>query len=90
MSFPFSEPDWTSIKTDLARRIRELRQELYGENGGPLLAEKLRIPYRELHDYESGGMVPAESILRLIEITGVDPHWLLTGAGDRFRDSGDT
>jgi len=84
MDLPDPEPDWTSIKTDLAKRIREVRQTLYGEHGGPLLARKLGIPYRELHEYENGGTVPADAILRLIEQTGVNPHWLLTGDGARF------
>ena len=30
----------------LARRVREIRSELYGEHGGPLLAEALHLPYR--------------------------------------------
>ncbi len=84
MSLPFPEADWKSIKSDLAKRIREIRQELYGEHGGPLLAKRLQIPYRDLHEYESGGTIPAHSILRLIELTGVNPHWLLTGEGKRF------
>jgi hypothetical protein len=89
MDFPFPEADWSSIKSELARRIREIRQELYGEHGGPLLARKLQISYRELHDYENGCTVPAHSILRLIEHTGVNPHWLLTGEGPRFLDGGE-
>ena len=84
MDLPSPEADWGSIKSDLAKRSRQIRQELYGEHGGPLLARKLRITYRELHLYETGGTVPAHSILRLIEQTGVNPHWLLTGEGDRF------
>jgi hypothetical protein len=86
MDLPPPEADWTSIKNDLAKRVREVRQELYGEHGGPLLAKKLRIPYRELHEYESGGAMPGHAILRLIEHTGVNPHWLLTGDGSRFLD----
>ena len=84
MDLPSPDADSDSIKNDLARRIREIRKELYGEHGGPLLARKLLIPYRELHLYETGGPVPAHSILRLIKHTGVNPHWLLTGEGDRF------
>jgi hypothetical protein len=67
-------------------RIREVRKSLYGENGGPLLAEALKISFPSLHEYESGRAIPAESLLRFIELTGVHPHWLLTGAGDRFAD----
>ncbi len=72
---------------DLGSRVREIRMALYGENGGPLLAEALKIPFPSLHAYESGGTIPAESILRFIELTGAHPHWLLTGDGERFRDA---
>ena len=81
-----SDCDWQTIKSDLAVRFREIRVALYGENGGPLLAEALGIPFRTLHNYESGCTIPAHSILRFIELTRVHPHWLLTGTGSRFQD----
>jgi hypothetical protein len=81
------DSDWQAIKSDLAVRFREIRIALYGENGGPLLAEALGIPFRTLHNYESGCTIPAHSILRFIELTRVHPHWLLTGLGSRFQDS---
>ena len=67
-------------------RIRDVRIALYGENGGPILARALGIPFRTLHNYEAGCTIPAHSILRFIKLTGVDPHWLLTGDGARFLD----
>ena len=81
------DPDWQALKSDLAVRFREIRIVLYGENGGPLLAEALGIPFRTLHNYESGCTIPAHSILRFIELTRVHPHWLLTGLGSRFQES---
>jgi hypothetical protein len=39
-----------------------------------------------LHNYESGCTIPAHSILRFIKLTGVHPHWLLTGNGEQFLD----
>ncbi|HKI19382.1 MAG TPA: hypothetical protein VKA15_15965 [Isosphaeraceae bacterium] len=81
-----SDSEWQSIKSDLGRRVREIRMALYGENGGPLLAEALRVPFPSLHDYENGSTIPGESILRFIELTGAHPHWLLTGDGERFLD----
>ena len=77
--------DWELIKIGLALRVREIREELYGEHGGPILADSLRIPFRTWHDYETGGMIPAQTILRFIEVTEVNPHWLLTGLGNKFR-----
>ena len=78
--------DWELIKIGLARRVREIREELYGEHGGPILAESLQIPFRTWHSYEAGGMIPAQTILRFIELTDVNPHWLLTGSGNKFQD----
>jgi hypothetical protein len=68
----------------LARRLREVREELYGEDGGPLLAERLRIPSRTLFNYESGVTVPAVVLLRFIKLTGVCPGWLMGDDGRKY------
>jgi len=88
MEEPLADSEWETLKGDLAVRLRDVRVALYGENGGPLLAEALGIPFRTLHGYESGCTIPAHSILRFIELTGVHPHWLLTGRGEQFLDGG--
>jgi hypothetical protein len=84
MEKSFQHSDWKAIRHDLARRIRQVREELYGEHGGPLLAAALELPFRTWHNYESGCTIPADSILRFIEITFAHPHWLLTGEGDKY------
>ena len=38
----------------LGRRVRQVRMDLYGENGGPMLAEALRLPFRTWVNYELG------------------------------------
>jgi hypothetical protein len=86
MEEPLQDPDWRALKSDLAARVRDVRIALYGEHGGPLLARALGIPFRTLHNYEAGCTIPAHSILRFIKLTGVDPHWLLTGNGAQFLD----
>jgi hypothetical protein len=68
----------------LARRVREIRQDLYGEAGGPALAGALGLPAETWANYEGGVIIPAWVILGLIELTGADPHWLLTGRGGRY------
>lgn len=73
-----------SIKLDLSRRVREIRKEMYGEHGGPMLAEKLEIPFRTWLNYEEGCTIPAQLILRFIEVTHADVHWLLTGDGEKY------
>ncbi|MDG3006682.1 hypothetical protein [Paludisphaera mucosa] len=78
------QPDWDVIKHDLSGRVREIRMELYGEHGGPMLASALEIPYRNWVRYESGASMPAQAMLRFLEVTGTSPHWLLTGDGPKF------
>ena len=85
MNEPSQRSDWQVIKFDLARRVREVREDLFGVHGGPLLAERLRIPYRIWHTYEVGHTIPGETLLRFIEVTETNPHWLLTGQGEKFR-----
>ena len=58
---------------ELACRLREVRLELYGEHGGPLLAEALEVPARTWAHYESGVTIPGLVLLRFIEATGGGP-----------------
>jgi hypothetical protein len=69
---------------DLALRVREIRQEMFGENGGPLLAEGLGLPFRTWLQYEAGRTMPAEVFLSFLELTHANPGWLLTGSGEKY------
>jgi hypothetical protein len=69
----------------LAGRLRAVRLELYGEHGGPLLAEALGLAARTWAHYESGITIPGWVLLRFIEVNGVETHWLLTGDGRKYR-----
>ena len=62
-----------------------LRSELYGNHGAPQLARRLGIPPRTWYNYEKGVTVPAEIILRVINVTSVEARWLLNGNGPKFR-----
>lgn len=81
-------PDWPTVKCALAERVREVREDLYGLHGGPMLADLLRLPFRTWVNYEGGCTIPAEVMLRFIELTGADPHWLLTGDGKKYLGRG--
>jgi hypothetical protein len=70
---------------NLASRVREIRREVFGEDGVPQLSEQLGFPARTWENCEAGVIIPGEVILRFIELTGADPHWLLTGEGERYR-----
>jgi hypothetical protein len=86
MERSYSQPDWLAVKNALAGRVRQVRRDLYGLHGGPLLAEALELPFRTWANYESGCTIPAHVILRFIEVTHADPHWLLTGEGRPYLD----
>ncbi len=79
------ESIWT--KGRLAERLRTVRSELFGERGGPELARRLGLPVRTWYNYEIGVTVPAEVLLRFVELTGVEPMWLLHGKGQQYRSS---
>jgi hypothetical protein len=81
-------PESIRVKHGLSDRLRSLRTEFYGERGGPDLARTLGIPVRTWYNYENGVTVPAEIILRIVELTSVEPVWLLRGEGTKFRENG--
>jgi hypothetical protein len=49
------------------------------------MARQLGVPIRTWYNYESGVTVPAEVLLRFMELTAVEPNWLLRGRGPKFR-----
>ena len=71
---------------DLTLRFREIREDLYGESGAQSLADALEVGVETWLNYESGVRMPAHVVLKLIDIARVNPHWLLTGQGDRHDD----
>ncbi|QEH32758.1 LexA repressor [Aquisphaera giovannonii] len=80
-------PESLRAKHALAERLASLRLELFGERGGPEMARRLGIPVRTWYNYEGGVTVPAEVVLRIIDLTSAEPQWLLTGKGPKFRQS---
>ncbi len=78
-------PETIRLKQSLSERLRELRTEFFGERGGPDMARTLGILVRTWYNYESGVTVPAEIILQVVELTSVEPVWLLRGEGPKFR-----
>lgn len=73
-----------SVKAQIASRLRDIRQELFGEHGGPELARRLNLPARTWYNYETGVTVPAEVLLAFIDQTGANPEWLLNGHGPKY------
>ena len=85
MARKMTSPDQEHLKLLLAERLKKVRVELFGEHGGPKLAHLLGIPARTWYNYEIGVTVPAEVILRFIDVTFVEPTWLLSGQGEKYR-----
>src|SRR5271169_5451341 len=79
-------PESVRAKLALAERLAALRSELFGDRGGPEMARRLGIPVRTWYNYEGGVTVPAEVILKIIELTSVEPMWLLHGKGPKYRN----
>lgn len=77
----------TKTSQALAQRLREVREELYPEEGARQVAHQLGIPEKTWRHYESGVTVPAHFVLGFIELTGVSALWLLHGAGRKFEVS---
>jgi hypothetical protein len=69
----------------LASRVREIRLEKFGAESLANVSQAMNITPRTWDHFENGVMIPACIILQFIELTGVEPHWLLTGEGDRYR-----
>jgi hypothetical protein len=78
------------LKSAVGRRLSEIREEKYGPVGAPLLAITLGLPLRTWLNYEAGVTIPGEVLLRFMETSRVDPHWLLTGDGPKYRGEGPT
>ena len=86
MDKPIPNTEWLAIKYDLARRIREVREELrYARRPAPRPGDadpvsNLAQLRERLHD-------SCASMLRFIELTKTNPHWLLTGRGDKYLEA---
>jgi hypothetical protein len=73
-------------KIEIAARLREIRENLYGEDGLENLATALGVPARTWRNYERGVTMPAEALLRFLTLTSANPIWLLMGEGERLLD----
>jgi hypothetical protein len=72
-------------KWQLADRLRTIRTDLYGERSLTEFAGLMGVPVRTWYSYESGVTLPAETLLKFVELTSVEPSWLLHGEGEKFQ-----
>jgi hypothetical protein len=75
-------------KLGIAHRVRQIREELYGENGIEVMAKIFDVPVRTWLNFEQGVMMRADILLEFLVVTGVAPNWLLTGEGERLTGEG--
>jgi transcriptional regulator with XRE-family HTH domain len=64
---------------EVCQRIAKVRNDLYGPRGKAGFAKKLGISPSTYNYYESARIPPAELLVRIADLGGVDLRWLLTG-----------
>lgn len=63
-----------------------IRIEIFGDDGSVVLSDQLGVAPKTWQNYEEiGEAMPAQTLLRFIELTGVDPLWLMRGEGRKYR-----
>lgn len=74
------------MKHSIAQRIRQARTQK--EMDQAKLAAKLDVATRTVQRWEKGEQVPDSNyLMRIAKVTGVTPHWLLTGNGEIYATS---
>ena len=71
-------------KTGIAERLLMIRLEFFADEGRAGLASMLKLPCRVWANYERGVTIPCDILLKFLDLTGVNPVWLLHGFGEKF------
>lgn len=69
-----------SSQPGICSRIADLRLQLDGPRGKAAFAKKLNISPSTYDYYESARIPPADVLVKIADLAGVDLRWLLTGA----------
>jgi transcriptional regulator with XRE-family HTH domain len=70
-----------SSQLGICQRIAKIRIEVAGPRGKSSFAKKLGISASTYDYYESRRVPPADILVRIADVAGVDLRWLLTGDG---------
>jgi hypothetical protein len=73
------------LRRVVSERLREIRTELFGPDGGPDLARLVGVPAPTWASYEAGVIVPIEVVLAFLDVTDCSPRWLLMGWGPKYQ-----
>jgi hypothetical protein len=76
------------LSRDLAERIREVLADLDGEHGAQSLADDLGLPLRMWANDERDVAVSGLAALKVIELIGTKPRWLLTEKRREYLERG--
>ncbi|MCD4825547.1 MAG: hypothetical protein K8S55_13200 [Phycisphaerae bacterium] len=68
-----------SSQNDICARIAQVRLEVAGPRGKSSFAKQLGLSPSTYDYYEANRVPPAEVLVRITEIAGIDLRWLLTG-----------
>jgi hypothetical protein len=63
------------VKYALARDLVALRVKLFGDHGAGEMARRMGLPVRTWHNYEHGSIVPAEVVLKLMQMFPAEAHF---------------
>jgi len=69
-------------KEEICRRIAKLRAEVCGPRGKSAFAQKLGLSPSTYDYYESDRVPPADVLVAIADLAGVDLRWLITGKSD--------
>jgi hypothetical protein len=89
MDYGSSSDILSNPKAAIAARLRLIRLEFFADEGPAGIASMLKLSCSSWSNYESGVTIPEEILLQFLELTGVNPLWLLHGFGEKFRLSPD-
>ncbi|MDR3639252.1 MAG: hypothetical protein P4L84_35955 [Isosphaeraceae bacterium] len=70
----------------LGDRLRQVRIEIFGDDGIDELAEQLGMAPQTWRNFEAiGELISAAQLHEFVELTGTHPLWLLRGQGPKYR-----
>lgn len=68
-----------SPRANICQRIGQVRRELHGDRGKARFAKQLGISPSTYNYYETARTPPAQMLVKIADLAGVDLRWLLTG-----------
>ena len=77
--------DLVQLRLAIGRRLARLAADRHGSRGGAAMARELGVCPRTWTGWACGCAMPGEILLRVIDLTGCEPLWLLDGRAPVYR-----